>query len=177
LFSLFGDGFGRDVAAVAIGVDAGDGFLVELGEENVGDGAMDGLGCRLEEIRKTDVEAAFTETDGGVERGETAEADVESGNGRSGTEFAVLLLEDGDEGGRCGRFFGAWLSGSGGLEGRCRRFLKESGGWSGLRGKELQELTQRRGAGMLRGGQGLVLVAALMCLLEQTSSGLFPFLF
>jgi hypothetical protein len=43
VLGLFGDGLGGDVAAVAIGVDAGDGLFVELGEEDVGDGVMDGL--------------------------------------------------------------------------------------------------------------------------------------
>jgi hypothetical protein len=32
VLGLAGDGFGRDVAAVAVGVEAGDGFSVELGE-------------------------------------------------------------------------------------------------------------------------------------------------
>ena len=38
--------------------------------------------------------SAFTEADGGVQRGETAEADVERREGRAGAEFAVLVLED-----------------------------------------------------------------------------------
>ena len=95
--SACGDGFGADVAAVAVGVDGGDGLLVELGEEDVGDGVMDGLGCVLEEIGEADVETAFAEADGGVEGGEAAETDVELRDGRAGTEVAVLLFEDGDE--------------------------------------------------------------------------------
>jgi hypothetical protein len=59
---------------------------------------MDGLGCGLEEVGETDVQTAFTETDGGVEGGEAAEADVERGDGGAGAELAVFLLEDGDEG-------------------------------------------------------------------------------
>jgi hypothetical protein len=59
VLGLFGDGFRGDVAAVAIGVVTRDGFLVELGEEDVGDGVMDGVGCGLEEIGEADVEAAF----------------------------------------------------------------------------------------------------------------------
>ena len=51
VLGLFGDGFGGDVAAVAVGVSAGYRLLVELGEEDVGDGVMDGLGCGLEEVR------------------------------------------------------------------------------------------------------------------------------
>jgi hypothetical protein len=55
------------VAAVAIGVETSDGLLVELGEEDVGDGVMDGLRCWLEEVGETDMEAAFAKADGGVE--------------------------------------------------------------------------------------------------------------
>src|SRR5258705_120617 len=51
VLGLFGDGFRGDVAAVAVGVGAGYRLLVELGEEDVGDGVMDGLGCGLEEVR------------------------------------------------------------------------------------------------------------------------------
>jgi hypothetical protein len=99
VLGLFGDGFGADVAAVAVGVDGGDGLLVELGEEDVGDGVVDGFGCVLEEIGEMDLEAAFAEADGGVEGGEAAEADVEWRDRRAGAEVAVLLLEDGDQGG------------------------------------------------------------------------------
>ncbi len=99
VLGLFGDGFGGDVAAIAVGVDASDGLFVELGEEDVGDCVMNGLGCGFEEVGEADVKAAFAETDGGVEGGEAAKADVERGDGGSGTEFAVLVFEDGDEGG------------------------------------------------------------------------------
>ena len=105
VFGLFGDGFGADVAAVAVGVVRGDGLLVELGEEDVRDGAVDGLGRGFEQVGEADVQVAFAETDGGVERGEATETNVEGRNGRAGTEVAVLLLEDGGEGrrgGRCG---------------------------------------------------------------------------
>ncbi len=67
VLGLSGDGLGGDVAAVAVGVDAGDGLLVELGEKDVSDGVVDGVGCVLEDVGETDVQAAFAETDGGVE--------------------------------------------------------------------------------------------------------------
>jgi hypothetical protein len=127
VLGLFGDGLGGDVAAVAVGVDAGDGLFVELGEEDVGDGVMDGFGCGLEEVGETDVEAAFAEADGGVERGEAAKADVERGDGGAGAEFAVLVLEDGDERGGCGEFFCAGLFGFGRLEGCFEGLVEESG--------------------------------------------------
>jgi hypothetical protein len=99
VLGLAGDGFGGDVAPVTVGVSWGDGLLVELREEDVGDGVVNGVGGGLEQVGETDVEAAFAEPDGGVERGEAAEADVERRNGSAGAEVAVLIFEDSDEGG------------------------------------------------------------------------------
>ncbi|MBB5315903.1 hypothetical protein [Tunturibacter empetritectus] len=111
VLGLAGDGLGGDVAAVAVGVGGGDGLLVELGEEDVGDGVVDGVGCGLEEVGEADVETAFAQADGGVEGGEAAEADVEWRDGGAGAELAVLLLEDGYEGGGGGLgFCGAGLA-------------------------------------------------------------------
>ena len=79
-----------------------DGLLVELGQQNVGDGAMDALGSGFEKVGEADVKLAFAQTNGGVERGEAAEADVERRNGSARAEVAVLLFKDGDEcGGHC----------------------------------------------------------------------------
>jgi hypothetical protein len=77
VLGLFRDSFGGDVTAIAIGVESRDGFLVELGEENVGDCVVDGFRCRFEQVGETDVQPAFAQTDGGVERSEAAEANVE----------------------------------------------------------------------------------------------------
>ena len=164
VLGLFRDSFGGDVTAIAIGVESRDGFLVELGEEDVGDGVMDGFGGDFEEVGETDVKAAFAKTDGGVERGEAAEANVERGNGGAGAKFAVLVFEDGDEGGRRGDFFGVGLFGFCGVEGCCGGLVEESGGRCWRRRKELQELTQGRWAGMLRCGQSFVLVTSLICI-------------
>jgi hypothetical protein len=142
VFGLFGDGLGGDVAAVAVGVGAGYGLFVELGEEDMGDGVMNGVGSGLEEVGEANVEAAFAEADGGVEGGEAAEADVERGDGGSGSEFAVLVLEDGDEGGGCGGFLCAGLFGFGGMECCCGELVEESWRRRWGRRKKLQELTQ-----------------------------------
>jgi hypothetical protein len=142
VLGLFGDGLGGDVAAVAVGVGAGDWFFVEFGQEDVGDGVVDGVGCGLEEVGEADVEAAFAEADGGVEGGEAAEADVERGDGGSGAEFAVLVLEDGDEGGGCGGFFCAWPFGFWGMKRCCLELVEESWRRRWGRRKKLQELTQ-----------------------------------
>ena len=108
----------------------------------MGDGVMDGVWRGLEEIGEADVEAAFAEADGGVERGEAAEADVERGDGGAWAKLAVLVFEDGDEGGGCGYFFCAGLFGFWRTE-RCRwGFEEESWRGCGRRRKELQELTQ-----------------------------------
>jgi hypothetical protein len=128
VLGLFGDGFGGDVAAVTVGVSAGDGLLVELGEEDVGDSVEDVFRGRLEEVREANVEASFAKADGGVEGGEAAEADVEDGDGAAGAEFAVLVFEDRDEGGGRGEFFCARLFGSGWMEGWCVGLVEKSGG-------------------------------------------------
>jgi hypothetical protein len=134
VLGLAGDGFGGDVAAVTVGVGGGDGLLVELGEEDVGDGVVDGFGREFEEVGEADVEAAFAKADGGVEGGEAAEANVERRNGCAGAEIAVLIFEDGDEGGRCRGFCGA-LFGEAGTTGWCcgefGDLIKESCGESG----------------------------------------------
>jgi hypothetical protein len=158
VLGLFGDGLGGDVASIAVGVEPGDGFSVELGQQDMGDGVMDIVGCGFEDVGESDVEAAFAETDGGVERGEAAEADVESWDGGAGTEFTIFVLEDRDQGCGGGNLFGARLLGAGGLERCCGDLPEESGGRCWRRRKELQELAQGRGAGMLRCGQGLFLV-------------------
>jgi hypothetical protein len=111
VLGLAGDGVGGDVAAVAICVGGRDGLLVELGEEDVGDGVVDGGRRRFEEIGEADVQMAFAQADSGVERGEAAKADVERRNGSARTKFAVLLLEDSDQGVRSEGFW-FWLRGA-----------------------------------------------------------------
>ena len=165
VLGLLRDGIGGYVAAIAVGVDAGDGLLVELGEEDVGDGVVDGVGGRLEQVGEADVQAAFAQADGGVERGEAAEADVEWRNGRTRSQVAVLLFEDGDERGRWSGLCYAFFRGGRSTSSRRRRCgeLVEQSRWRRGRGKELQELTQGRGAGMFRCGQVLVLNDFLDC--------------
>ena len=77
-------GFGGDVAAVAVGLGGADGLAIELGEEDVGDGVVDGGWGGFEEVGEADVEGALAQADGGVEGGEAAEADVEGGMGARG---------------------------------------------------------------------------------------------
>jgi len=50
----------------------------------VRDGVKHGLGRAFEQVGEADVNLAFAETDGGVERGETAETDRDGGIGARG---------------------------------------------------------------------------------------------
>ena len=84
------------MAAVTVGVGGSNGLFVEFGQQNVSDGSMDGFRGVLQKIGETDVEAAFPEANGGVERGEALEANIEGRNGRAGAEVAVLLFKYGD---------------------------------------------------------------------------------
>jgi hypothetical protein len=132
VFGLAGDSFGGDVAAVAVGVRGGDGFLIELGEEDVRDGVVDGLGSGLKQVGETDVQATFAQADGGVEGGEAAEANVEWRNGGAGPDLAVLFFEDRDERGGSEGFWFCYTGLAGrGRTNRCcgqgRNVVEESG--------------------------------------------------
>jgi hypothetical protein len=107
VLGLSGDGFRGDMAAIAVGVGACDRLPVELREQDVRDSVMDGLGGVLENVGETDVKAALAQANRGVQRGETAEADVECGDRRTRTQFPVLVFEDGYERRGCRDFSGA----------------------------------------------------------------------
>jgi hypothetical protein len=57
----------------------------------------DGFGRAFEKVREADVKMAFAESDGGVERGESAKTDRDRGHGRARAEGPVFLLKDLDE--------------------------------------------------------------------------------
>jgi hypothetical protein len=107
VLSLTRDCFRRDVASVAVGMGWSDRFLIEFSEQNMGDSAVDGFRCVLEDVGQTDVEAALTESDRRVEAGETMKSDVEWRNRCAGPEVSVLLFKNGDE---CGGHYGLRLA-------------------------------------------------------------------
>ncbi len=94
---LLHDGGGGGEALVAVVLRGVNGLFVELGDEDVRDGAEDGFGCAFEQVREADVELVFAEADGGVEGDKFAETDVKWRHGRSRAECSVFFLEDGDE--------------------------------------------------------------------------------
>jgi len=151
MLGLTGNGLGGDVPPIAVGVNGSDRLLVELGQKDVGNRVVDVLRRVLEQVGETHVQAAFAEPDGGVERGEAAEADIEGRDGCAGAKLSVLGLEDGDEGLR-GDGGGARLPGRGCGGRRCddglRQVVEERGGLL----EDMQEPAQR-GAGMVRSAQ------------------------
>ena len=90
-------GFAGGVASVAAGVVGVDGLAIELGDEDMRDGAEDGFGCAFEEVRKANAEVALAEADGGVETGETIEAYLYGRDGSARAECAVLFFKPLDE--------------------------------------------------------------------------------
>lgn len=167
VFGLTRDAFGRDMAAVAVGVGRGNRLFVELGQEDVGNGVVDIVRRGLEKIGEANVKVALAKANSRVEGCEAAKANIEGRHGRTGTEFAVLLLEDRDKRVRSGGFrFGSARLFVRRLRGRRGgEWIEEGGGLRGRR-KEVHKFTQWGYAGMLRGGQVLILVCP-ECMLRK----------
>jgi len=71
-----------------------DWFAIELGQQNVCDGARHALRRALKQIGKAGVDPTVTHTNRGVERSETPESYVKDRHRRARPKCAVLLLED-----------------------------------------------------------------------------------
>ena len=69
-------------------------LLVKLGKEDVRDGADDAFGSALDQIGEADEDLAFAQTDGGVERSESAEPNRDGRNRRSRAQYAIFLFKD-----------------------------------------------------------------------------------
>ena len=87
-----------------------DGLAVKLSQENVCDGVEDGFGRPLEKIGEAGVDLAFAKANGGVQRGESPEADMDGRHGRARANDAVFELKDGDD-----------VGGHGKQDNRCQR--------------------------------------------------------
>src|SRR5690242_21900137 len=95
--ALANDGFAGGEAAVAVGVGGINGLAIELGEQDMRDGAEDRLGRAFEDVRKMDLEASVAQPDGGVEAGEASEVRINGRHGRARAQRPVLFLEELDE--------------------------------------------------------------------------------
>jgi hypothetical protein len=84
------DGGGRGEALVAQIVHGIDWFAIKLGKKNVRDGVQDRLGRTLEQIGEAGKDLALAKANGGVERGEAPEADVDGRHGRARAKGSVL---------------------------------------------------------------------------------------
>ena len=94
VLGLFGDGFGGDVAAIAVSVGRRYRFFVELGEQDVCDGVEHTVGCTFQQVRETHQQPAFAEADRVVHIGKGEEFDGQFRNGRARPQFAVGFMED-----------------------------------------------------------------------------------
>ena len=151
------------MAAVPVGMAGGDGLLIELGQQNVRNSVVNGLGRGFEQVGEADEEAAFAKPDGGVERGKAAEANINWGDGGARTKIAILVLKDGNQGRR--------RDGLGKASGPLRRnganrwfapspLVRESRlHRRRMRREQLLKQTQGEGIGMLGFAQRPVLVA------------------
>ncbi len=74
-----------------------NGLAVQLGQQDMGDGANYGLGSTLKQVGKADEDLAFAKTDGGVERSETAQTDMDGRHGRPRAKDPVLFLKNGSK--------------------------------------------------------------------------------
>jgi len=72
-----------------------DRLPVELGEEDVGDGANDALVRAFNQVAETHENPAFAEADGGVQRCEAAKANSNRRDWRPGTQKTILFLKYG----------------------------------------------------------------------------------
>ena len=61
------------------------------------DGVEDGFRRAFKQIGEADEDFAFAQADGGVQRSEAAEADMDGRHGRARAERAVLFLKDGSD--------------------------------------------------------------------------------
>lgn len=77
VLGLSRDGLRRDMPPVAVGVDRGDRFLVQLGQQDMSDRVVNRFGCVLEQIRQPDVEPSLTKANRSVQARKPAEADID----------------------------------------------------------------------------------------------------
>ena len=94
LFRLAAYRIGLRVAAVAIVVECLNRLLVELGEKDVRDGLQNGGGSTFKQVRETYMEAAFAQTDRGIQGNKSTEFDLKRGHGRTRPKIAIRNLKD-----------------------------------------------------------------------------------
>lgn len=94
VFGLTRDRLGRDVATIAVGMIGRDRLFVEFCQQNMSDGMVNRIGCMLENVREAHMQPSVAQSNGCIERGKAAEADVNGWDRRTRAEIAILLLKD-----------------------------------------------------------------------------------
>jgi len=85
--------FAGSVAPVAVGVRGVDRLAIELGQQDVRNGAQNILRRSFKQVGKMDLDATFAQTDRRVEAGEAVEPDFKRRHRSTRTQDAILLLE------------------------------------------------------------------------------------
>lgn len=85
------------MAAIAVRVRRSDWLLVKLGEQDMRYRVVHRFRSVFQNVRETNVQAALSQADRCVERGEAPKTDVERWNRRPWTQISVLLFKNWDE--------------------------------------------------------------------------------
>ena len=97
VFGLFRDSFRTDVTPIAVSMHGSNRLFVELGQQDMGDGAMDRFRSGLQKVGESNMEPAFAKANRGVERRKTTKTDVKGGNGSARTKVSILLFKNRNE--------------------------------------------------------------------------------
>jgi hypothetical protein len=92
-------GMAAGVFAVTRGMDGIDGFPIKLGDENMQDGIEHRFRRALKKIREADEDALLAQADGAIDVSKAIEADLKFRHRRTGTQIAICLLKNLDDGG------------------------------------------------------------------------------
>ena len=94
MFRLPRDGVAVLKTLVAKVVRLVDGLAVELGQQDVRDGAQDALLRTLQQVREADINLCLAQADGRVERDKGTKAYLHLRHGRARSQVAILLGKD-----------------------------------------------------------------------------------
>ena len=101
----------RHMAPIAVRMGARNRLLVQLGQQDVRDRAVDRLRSSLQQVRQPHQKPPLAQPDRRIQRGEPAKPDVQRRHRRARAKLAILLLKDFDQCGRHAMFESttAWL--------------------------------------------------------------------
>jgi len=95
---FFRHSMAASVFAVTCGVGSVNGLAMKLGNKDMEDGIEHRFGRAFKEIRKANKDASLAQADSAIDVGETIETDLKLRHRRAGTQIAICLLKNLDEG-------------------------------------------------------------------------------